>query len=163
PSTATGSVQLYDGTKKLGAAIKLSGGIARTSVTTLSVGSHKVHAVYLGSATFAGSTSSTVSVKVAKAKVTSVKVSGKAFAKGTRPVVTVTVGKLDNGSRAAGKVAVSVNGKKVTTVTLKASRSSVTVRLPKAYSSAVSVKATFTPSSSSVAAKSSSAVKVRVR
>ena len=164
PSAATGAVQFYDGFRKLGGRVTVSGGVARTTVTTLAVGPHKVRAAYLGSGSYAGATSSTVTIRVVKAKVSSVKVSGKAFVRGSRPVVTVRVGALDSGARAAGKVSITVGGTKVVTVSLKASQTSVTVRLPRAYSSSVRVKATFTPTSTAtVASASSSTVTIRTR
>lgn len=164
PTGATGAVQFYDGPRKLGGPVALSGGVATKVVSTLGVGTHQVKAVYLGSSSYATATSATVKVAVARATVTSVSISGKTFTKGTRPVVTVRVGKLDNGSRAAGVVTVTAGGVKVGTAKLSSSKTSVTIRLSKKSSTSVRVKATFTPTHSSTAApRTSSAITLRVR
>ncbi|WP_051681632.1 GH92 family glycosyl hydrolase [Cellulomonas sp. HZM] len=161
--TPSGSVQFYDGSTRLGGAVKLSGGKATRSTSSLKVGTHKLRVVYLGASTHGTSTSAWSKVTVAKATA-KVTVSGSTFAKGSRPVVTVKLGKLDNGKRAGGKIAISVNGTKVTTVKIASSATSVKVRLPKAYSSSIKVSAKFTPTSTSTTASSmSSTVRLRVR
>ncbi len=65
PSAATGSVGFFDGATPLGNAI-LSGGTASLTVS-FAAGAHSVTAVYGGDGTYAGSTSSAVSVTVNKA------------------------------------------------------------------------------------------------
>jgi len=160
----SGSVQFFDGARKLGKPVKLAGGVARVSSSTLKVGTHRLKATYAGSGTYAKVTSAAVTVKVAKAKVTSVKVSAKKYVKGAHPVVTVTVGRLDNGKRASGTVKVYVNGKKVASVRLSSTRSSVKVTLPRTSLSSVEVRATFVPKKSTVvSSKSSKTTKVRSR
>ncbi|MFD5114381.1 beta strand repeat-containing protein, partial [Streptomyces sp. NPDC058391] len=54
--TPTGTVSFFDGATLLGTAV-LVGGVATLSVSTLSVGSHSLTAVYGGSGNFTGSTS----------------------------------------------------------------------------------------------------------
>jgi hypothetical protein len=89
-----------------------------------------------------------------------VKVAGKAFKKAAKPKVTVTV-TLSSGT-AKGKVAVYVGKKKVKTVTV--SKAKTTIKLPKKYSKAISVKAKYTPSAAANGtAKTSKAVKIKVK
>ena len=64
--TPTGTVSFYDGTTLLGTQT-LSGGTASLSTTALPAGTRSVTAVYNGSATINGSTSSVITVTVAKA------------------------------------------------------------------------------------------------
>jgi 5'-nucleotidase len=68
PAAATGSVELYDGATKLGAAT-LSGGSASITLPakSLDVGSHALTVKYLGSATHAAS-QGTVTVTITKSK-----------------------------------------------------------------------------------------------
>ena len=56
--TATGSVELFDGVTSLGT-FPLVGGSVSTSVSSLTVGTHLLSAVYSGDAGFSGSTSAT--------------------------------------------------------------------------------------------------------
>ncbi|HEY6196178.1 MAG TPA: Ig-like domain repeat protein [Candidatus Eisenbacteria bacterium] len=67
--TATGSVQFFDGATSLGIA-SLSSGTASLNTAALAVGSHSLTAVYLGDASFTGSTSSAVSQVVNQAATT---------------------------------------------------------------------------------------------
>jgi predicted secreted protein len=61
PGNATGTVQFQIDGKKLGGAVKLSGGKAISdSTTTLTAGNHNITAVYSGDTTYAGSTDSLV-------------------------------------------------------------------------------------------------------
>jgi hypothetical protein len=50
--TPTGSVQFKDGSSNLGAAVPLTGGVATTTVSTLTPGPHTIAAVYNGDANF---------------------------------------------------------------------------------------------------------------
>jgi len=63
PSTAAGTVTLYDGLTSIGSGTAISG-VATLSLTSLAVGSHSITAVYGGSATYTTSTSSAVTVTV---------------------------------------------------------------------------------------------------
>jgi len=56
PSSATGSVQFFDGSTSLGSA-GLSGGRASLAVSTLALGSHSITGIYSGDASYATSTS----------------------------------------------------------------------------------------------------------
>ncbi len=58
--TPTGTVTFKDGTTTLGTGA-LSGGVAKFTISTLTVGTHSVTAVYGGDATFLGSTSAVLS------------------------------------------------------------------------------------------------------
>jgi len=51
PSTAAGTVTLYDGLTSIGSGTAISG-VATLSLTSLAVGSHSITAVYGGSATY---------------------------------------------------------------------------------------------------------------
>ena len=65
PNTATGSVQFLDGATVLGTAT-IAGGAATLSITTLSVGTHSITAVYSGDGNDASSTSAALSQTVNK-------------------------------------------------------------------------------------------------
>jgi hypothetical protein len=63
PSTATGTVQFFDGSTSLGT-VALSGGQASLTTSTLSTAKHSITAVYSGNANFASSTSAVLSQNV---------------------------------------------------------------------------------------------------
>jgi len=63
PSTATGTVQFFDGSTSLGT-VALSGGQASLTTSTLSAAKHSITAVYSGNANFASSTSAVLSQNV---------------------------------------------------------------------------------------------------
>ena len=65
PSSASGSVEFFDGAASLGSA-PVVGGVASLSTSSLSVGNHALTATYSGDATHAGSTSSVVTQTVNK-------------------------------------------------------------------------------------------------
>src|SRR2546421_4034085 len=46
PSTATGTVQFKDGAANIGAPVTVSGGVATTSTSSLTVGTHSLSAVF---------------------------------------------------------------------------------------------------------------------
>ena len=60
PASATGSVTFFDGATSL-VTVQIANGTAATTVTTLAVGSHTLHAAYSGSTLDAASTSAPVS------------------------------------------------------------------------------------------------------
>src|SRR5262245_10248929 len=62
--TPTGSVTFMDGSAVLAGPIALSGGVASFSTSSLPIGGHSVKAVYGGSASFTGSTSSAITITV---------------------------------------------------------------------------------------------------
>jgi len=63
PSTATGTVQFFDGSTSLGT-VALSGGQASLTTSSLSAAKHSITAVYSGDANFASSTSAVLSQNV---------------------------------------------------------------------------------------------------
>ena len=69
PSTATGTVQFFDGGNSLGTAA-LSGGSASLTTATLATSTHSITASYGGDANFAGSTSSAITQIVNEASST---------------------------------------------------------------------------------------------
>jgi hypothetical protein len=64
PSTVTGSVTFYNGSSILSSNIPLISGSASISVSTLTIGSHNITAIYNGNSSFATSTSNTINQKV---------------------------------------------------------------------------------------------------
>jgi len=75
PTTATGTVTFKDGSTTLGTGT-LSSGVATYTTTTLSVGTHSITAVYGGSSSYNGSTSSALSQVVSGVTITSVTADG---------------------------------------------------------------------------------------
>ena len=69
PAAATGTVQFLDGATPLGTAT-ISGGSATLSLSTLSVGTHSITAVYNGDANIPAGTSSALTQTIAKAVTT---------------------------------------------------------------------------------------------
>jgi hypothetical protein len=63
-ATPVGSVTFMDGSTQLGTATLDNTGTAMLSISTLSVGSHTITAVYAGNADFTGSTSNAITEKV---------------------------------------------------------------------------------------------------
>jgi len=63
PSTATGTVQFFDGSTSL-TTVVLSGGQASFTTSSLAAGKHSITAVYSGNANLAGSTSAVLSQNV---------------------------------------------------------------------------------------------------
>ena len=114
--TPTGSVQLKDGATNLGSPVALDGtGHAGLTITTLSVATHSITAVYLGGGSFTGSTSGSVSQVVKKASTTTAVTSNKNPVKKNTPITfTATVAiKLPGAGTPTGKVIFKINGKKV--------------------------------------------------
>jgi Bacterial Ig-like domain (group 3) len=95
PSTATGTVQFFDGATSLGSAV-LSGGSASITIATLAVGTHSITAAYGGDASDAGSASSPLTQTVlsgpVKTSTTTTVASSSNPSKSGRPVTfTATV------------------------------------------------------------------------
>lgn len=80
PSAATGSVDFFEGTTKLGSGT-LSSGTATFKTSSLAVGNHTLKAVYSGDSTYATSTSTNVTVAIA----------GQAFTNAPAPTISGTV------------------------------------------------------------------------
>ncbi len=70
PSTATGTVQFFDGATSLGTAA-VSNGAATLSASTLAAGSHSLTVVYSGDSAYSPSTSAVVTETINKASTTS--------------------------------------------------------------------------------------------
>ena len=64
PAAATGTVTFFDGTTQIGQAINVNNGSAGTTVSTFTVGTHSLTAVYSGDPNLAPSTSSPVNLTV---------------------------------------------------------------------------------------------------
>ena len=127
PSTATGTVNFMEGTTLLGSGT-LSGGIATTSTTALTAGSHSITAVYGGDANFATSTSSTLSQTVNQVP-TTMSISAPAVTYNANGIVTVTVTSSVS-SAVTGSVSLSVDGAAATTQTLSNGSASFTITSP---------------------------------
>jgi hypothetical protein len=65
PKTAAGSITFYDGNIRLGSA-SLSSGVASNSTGKLTIGTHKITAVYSGDSNFSGSVSNVVNQVITK-------------------------------------------------------------------------------------------------
>ena len=63
-STPTGTVRFYDGATQIGSATLDGSGVATFTTSSLSAGSHSLHASYDGDATFAASASGTLQVTI---------------------------------------------------------------------------------------------------
>ena len=86
--TPTGSVQFFDGGTLLGTST-LSGGTATLSTSAFAVGSNSITAVYSGDSTFAGSTSTVVTVTITGIAVTLTIPAVPAVVAGGNAVITV--------------------------------------------------------------------------
>ena len=64
PGVATGTVTFFEGTTALCSNVPLSGGVATCTASFTTAGTHAVTAVYNGSTSYAGSTSSALSISV---------------------------------------------------------------------------------------------------
>jgi 5'-nucleotidase len=140
PAAATGSVELYDGTTKLGAAT-LSGGSASIALAakSLEVGSHALTVKYLGSATHAAS-QGTVTVTITKSKPKVKVAKPKAIKAGTKAKIKVALGEDVRGK--VGIVLKKVGGTFKIEVTRKVVDGKVVakVRVPKKGKFRVKVK-----------------------
>jgi hypothetical protein len=108
-STATGSVQFFDGSTSLGTKT-LSSGIATLSTSTLTVGAHSIKATYSGDNNYSGSSSNTVSQTVNSSTANfsiSASPSSHTVSRGASASYTVTVTPL---SSFTGTVNFSVSG-----------------------------------------------------
>ena len=160
---AIGSVAVYLDGKPAGEAELTLGSAAYTLPATLSVGTHKVTAEYLGNSTTNPSEKSTT-VSISKATTVATLKLSKTKAT-TRSSVKATVSVKVPGTTvvATGKVQFIVKGKVVKTVTLTTARKGkITATLPKfKKAGSYTVTAKFVGTSSLVSDKSSAA-KIRV-
>jgi hypothetical protein len=89
--TPTGEVEIFNGTTSLGVR-PLTGGVATFATSTLAVGAHSMRAVYLGTADFAGSSSSALThVVLVGTTTTTVATSGSPTVYGEMVTFTATV------------------------------------------------------------------------
>jgi len=134
---ATGAIIVTVDGRSVGTAQLLDGSVTVALSKTLAIGTHSVSASYAGSAASLPATSSTVKLRVTKAKTTIALVKAATTARSTTGAKTtsrafsVTVHVLGSHSTAKGRIAITVNGKTVKTVSLrKADAGSLLVRLP---------------------------------
>lgn len=160
---ATGSVRFLVNGKSVKTGELVDGKAKVTLPSTFAAGTYELSAEYLGDSVLAGATSVTKNFTVTKATTSKVTVSGAAFTKGTAPKLTVKVATLNNGAYPVGSVKIYFGDRVVKTQAIYASsKGTVTVTLPK-QSKAITVSASFIPSSANVEAKSSSVVTVKVK
>jgi hypothetical protein len=115
--TPTGSVEFLDGTTVF-AIVALSGGKATLAITTLSVASHSITAVYEGNSAYVGSTSASVTQTVGKAATTTtIASSANPSTLGEAVQVTATV-KSTVSTVPTGSVTFEENGTSLGTVAL---------------------------------------------
>jgi len=91
-SSVTGTITFKDGANTIGSPVTVSNGTASLSVTTLTVGTHSITAVYSGDNNYSTSTSASVSVVVSLAPTTtSIAATPSTAPYGTSTLITVTV------------------------------------------------------------------------
>ena len=91
-SSVTGTITFKDGTNTIGSPVTVSNGVASLSVTTLTVGTHSITAVYSGDNNYSTSASASVSVIVSLAPTTtSIAATPSTAPYGTSTLITVTV------------------------------------------------------------------------
>ena len=123
PSAATGTVTFYDGGISIGTGT-LSGGVATYTVSAITVGGHSYTATYGGSANYATSTSSAVTVTAQPAATTTgLTASNTAPAAGASVTLTATV----SPSVATGAVTFYDGGSSIGTGTLSGGVATYTV------------------------------------
>jgi streptogramin lyase len=94
-ATVTGFVQFWDSTTGFLGSAALSGGVAALTPPTLTAGTHSVYAVFAGNASFAGSTSATITQQVNPGPATHFLVSPAAATTSAGAALNVTVTALD--------------------------------------------------------------------
>ncbi|GAA4714770.1 ExeM/NucH family extracellular endonuclease [Nocardioides conyzicola] len=127
PSGATGTVQLFEGAKKVGAATAVSAGVAKVTLPARSLkpGSHTLTAVYSGDDHVA-SGSNAFTVSVAKAASSTKASASPATAKVKKTVVTLKISVTGpTGVVGTGKVKVKIPGQGTKTVTLKSGKATL--------------------------------------
>ena len=134
--TPTGTVQFRAGSTNLGSPVVLDGsGHAHTAaLTTLSVGTHAITAVYSGASSFVASTSPAVSQKVNKSASKAVVTSSKnPSVKGKAVTFTATVTAVSpGGGTPTGKVQFMLDGKAIgSLVTLSHGKAALTIAASK--------------------------------
>jgi hypothetical protein len=134
PSTATGTIQFFNGATSLGSA-NVSGGQAQFTTTTLPVGTASLSATYSGDTNNAASTSSAIQLTVNKANTTatltatpSTSTSGQSVTLTTTVTPSSATGSVQflNGSTVLGTANVSGGQAQFTTTALPAGTNSLT-------------------------------------
>ena len=88
----TGTVQFYDGSTKLGAAVTLTAGSASYSTSSLAAGTHTITAVYSGDSNFSSSTSAALTEQIVMAgSTTTLTASATSVMSGTSVTFTAAV------------------------------------------------------------------------
>ena len=129
----TGGVQFMDGALPLGAPQTLASGIASLTISTFSVATHSITAVYANSdGNFTGSTSSAIS-QVVKSADSTTSISAPAITYGANGLVTVTVTANDpTAGTPTGNVTLSVDGGTALSQALAAGSTTFTITNPSA-------------------------------
>lgn len=143
PTSAAGTVDFYDGSKKIGSS-KVSSGTATLSTSSLAGGTQKLKATFVptDSDAFAGSSSNTKSVKIAAAATTTkLSASKTSIKKGTKETLTATL----SPSAATGTVTFYDGSKKLGSA--KVSKGKATYSTTKLATGSQVLKAKFAPSS----------------
>lgn len=143
--TTGGTVLFTAGSRELGTAKVSANGVAKLTLPTLTPGSYRVSAQYLGDDSHANSAqrTATTAITVSKATISSAKVATVAAKAGTKPTVTVTFGKLDNGAYPTGNVVVTFATTTKTVKLTAANKGILRVTSPAAMTSSAPVTATF--------------------
>ena len=163
--TPTGTVAIRVDGKQVATAT-LSGGAASVQLPAdLRAGSHTVTATYSGDAETKPTTSNAARLTVRKATpAVSRKLASSRIKAGSRPKVTAAVSVPGTAVRATGKISVTVDGKVVAKVSLRASdRGRVTIRLPKISRKGSHAVRVVYAGSADISGRTSKAVTLRVR
>lgn len=165
-SGASGGTVLFSaGSRDLGTAPVDANGRATFKLPTLSAGSYRVAAEYIGDDTYADTVKrySPTTLSVSKATVTSARVSTKTAKYGTRPTVTVSFGKLNSGVYPSGRVEVSFGSSKKTVTMKAANKGVVKVQAPKALKTKTKVTAKLQGTVNIIAKSASATQKVAAK
>ncbi|MBK7819832.1 MAG: Ig-like domain repeat protein [Tessaracoccus sp.] len=161
----TGTVTVYDGSKKVGtASVKASDkGTVKVKLPKLSAKTHTIKVTYAGNADVSSS-SAEAKVTVAKASSkTSVKLSKSTIKASQRATATVklTVSGAPKGYAPTGTVTIKDGSKKIAAVKVKASdKGTVKVKLPKLSAKTHTIEVSY--AGSAEVAKSSTSAKLKV-
>ncbi len=127
-STPTGTVALREGSTTLGTSTLNASGVATFTLSTLSVGSHPITALYNGDTTFAPSTSATLAQTVNRATTTTTVTSSANPAVVGQPVTfTATVAAVPGVGTPTGTVTFTIDGTARPAVTLAGGQATLAV------------------------------------
>ena len=156
---ATGTIVFKDGSKTIAKGAVKNGLVTATTPASLTVRKHSITAHYSGDKDFAASVSSANNLTIAKAP-TNVSVKKITAVKGSKATIQVKALSSTTGKGVTGKVRIYAGGKVVKTVTLSAAKKgTISVTLPKAYSTKFTVKASYV-GSKNAATKTSKSLKI---